>query len=135
MRYHSRTARPVIVVVDSEDSLHDDHFAYSIVMNSWWPFHTHTHLYRCSYQPVNDRKSAGGKIILRSTEQNPVDEIREVEDASRYGRGHIPRCKGGSLTANSISLRFFRFVRFALLPKFYPPLRTNLDDIIASGPF
>jgi hypothetical protein len=45
-------------VVYSEDSLHDDHFAYSIVMNNWYPFHTHGHLYRCSYQSVNDRKSA-----------------------------------------------------------------------------
>src|SRR5437870_12713592 len=74
MRYHSRTARPVIVAVDSEDFLHDDHFALSIVMNNWWPFRTHAHLYRCSCQPVNDRKSAGGQIIRRSTEQNPVDE-------------------------------------------------------------
>jgi hypothetical protein len=89
---------PVIVVVDSEDSLHDDHFAYSIVMNNWWPFHTHVHLYRCSCQPVNDLKNAGGEI-----------------------------------NSNSISLRFFRFVRFALLPKYYPPLRTNLDDISAPG--
>src|SRR5437870_9842102 len=86
MRYHSRTARPVIVAVDSEDFLHDDHFALSIVMNNWWPFHTHSHLYRCSCQPVNDRKSAGGQIIRRSTEQNPRSEEHTSELQSR---GHL----------------------------------------------
>jgi len=81
MRYHSRTARPVIVVVDSEDSLHDDHFAYSIVMNSWWPFHTQVHLYRCSYQPVNDRKSAGGQIKPKGKDLNLTIESRGTKSA------------------------------------------------------